>query len=144
MWFLKRTFYVCLYTCVYHAFKKTCVNHTFTMRKTCGSWNVRLPYVYHTSRLRFCHRSEDRHGFEKIFQTVLCPTQLFQWKLICTFNQHCRSYRISIRLQFNHSLFSHKLLKMLLHWHTFFQNVPHVENTFKYTNTYTYVFCWPV
>ena len=33
---------------------------------------------------------------------------------------------------------------MLLHWHTFFQHVPHVENTFKYTNTYTYVFCWPV
>ena len=37
----------------------------------------------------------------KIFQAVLCPTQLFQWKLICTFNQHCLSYKISNRLQFN-------------------------------------------
>ena len=40
--------------------------------------------------------------------------------------------------------FSHKLFKMLLHWHTFFQHVPHVENTFIYTNTYAYVFFWPV
>ena len=29
---------------------------------------------------------------KKIFQAVLCPTQLPQWKLICTFNQHCLSY----------------------------------------------------
>ena len=71
----------------------------------------------------------------KIFQAVLCPTQLFQWKLICTFNQHCLSYKISNRLQFNSSLFPHKLFKMLLHWHTSFQHVPHVENTFKYINT---------
>ena len=28
--------------------------------------------------LRFCHRSDGRHGFEKIFQVVLCPTQLSQ------------------------------------------------------------------
>ena len=55
--------------------------------------------------LRFCHRSDGGHGFEKIFQAVLCPTQLFQWKLICTFNQHCLSYKISNRLQFNSSLF---------------------------------------
>ena len=30
---------------------------------------------------------------KKIFQAVLCPTQLFQWKLICTFNQHSLSYK---------------------------------------------------
>ena len=41
----------------------------------------------------------------KIFQIVLCPTQLFQWKLICNFNQHCLSYKISSRLQFNSSFF---------------------------------------
>ena len=70
---------------------------------------------------------------KKIFQAVLCPTQLFQWKLICTFN-HCLSYLISNRLQFNSSLFPHKLFKMLLHWHTFFQHVSHVENTFIYIN----------
>ena len=68
---------------------------------------------------------------KKIFRAVLCPTQLFRWKLICTFNQHCLSYKISNRLQFNSSLFPHKLFKMLLHWHTFFQHVPHVENAFK-------------
>ena len=55
----------------------------------------------------------------KIFQAVLFPTQFFQWKLICTFNQHCLSYKISNRLKFNSSLFPHKLLKMLLHWHNF-------------------------
>ena len=102
------------------------------------------PIIIRHVQLRFCHRSDGRYGFEKIFQAVLCPTQLFQWKLICTYNQHCLSYKISNRLQFNPSLFPHKLFNMLLHWHTFFQNVPHVENTFKYTNTYTYVFCWPV
>ena len=26
----------------------------------------------------------------------------------------------------------------------FFQHVSHVENTFKYTNTYAYVLCWSV
>ena len=31
----------------------------------------------------------------------MCPTQHFQWKLICTFNQHCLSYKVSNRLQFN-------------------------------------------
>ena len=31
--------------------------------------------------------------------------QLFQGKLICTLNQHCLSYEISNRLQFNSSLF---------------------------------------
>ena len=67
---------------------------------------------------------------QKIFQSVLCPTQLFQWKLICTFNQQCLSYKISNRLQFNSSLFPHKMFKFFLHWHTFF-NMPHLENTFK-------------
>ena len=52
---------------------------------------------------------------KKIYQAVLCPTQLFQWKRICTFNQHCLSYKISNRLQFNPSLFPRKLFKMLLH-----------------------------
>ena len=63
--------------------------------------------------LRFCHRFGGRHGFEKKIQAVLCLKQLFQWKLICTFNQHCFSYKISYILQFNSSLFPHKLFKML-------------------------------
>ena len=79
-----------------------------------------LNTLLYRSTLRFCHRSDGRYGFEKIFQAVLCPTQLFQWKLICTFNQPCLSYTISNRLQFNSSLFLNKLFKMLLHWHTFF------------------------
>ena len=37
----------------------------------------------------------------KLFQAVLCPTQLFQWNLNCTFNQHCLSYKVSNILQCN-------------------------------------------
>ena len=48
---------------------------------------------------------------KKLFQAVLCPTQLFHWKLICTFNQHCLSYKISNRLQFNSSLFSPQIVQ---------------------------------
>ena len=66
---------------------------------------------------------------KKIFQAVLCPTQLFQWKLICTFNQHCLSYKISSRLQFNSSLFFWKRFETVLHWHNFFQDVPHSQKT---------------
>ena len=88
--------------------------------------------------LRFCHRSDGRHGFKKILQAVLCPTQLFQWKLICTFNQHCLSYKISNRLQFNSDLFFWKRFETVLHWHNFFQDVPHSQKTFKYIKTDTY------
>ena len=70
---------------------------------------------------------------KKQFQAVLCPTQLFKWKLICTFNQHGFSYHISNRLQFNPSLFSHKLFKILLHWHTFFFNMCNTLKTRVYT-----------
>ena len=66
---------------------------------------------------------------KKIFQAVLCPTQLFQWKLIYTFNQHCLSYKISHRLQFNSSLFFWKRFETVLHWHNFFQDVPHSQKT---------------
>ena len=64
----------------------------------------------------------------KIFQAVLCSTQLFLWKLICTFNQHSLSSKISNRRQFNSSLFPHKMFTMLLHWHTFF-NMCHTLKT---------------
>ena len=57
---------------------------------------------------------------KKIFQAVLCPIELFQWQLICTFNQHCLSYKISNRLQFNSSLFYWKRFETVLHWHKFF------------------------
>ena len=73
-----------------------------------------------------------------IFQDVLCPTQLFQWKLICTFNQHCLRYKISNRLQFNSSLFFWKLFETVLHWHYFFYDVPLIQKTYKYINTDTY------
>ena len=33
-----------------------------------------------------------------IFQPILSPILIFQWKLIFTFNQHCLNYRISNRL----------------------------------------------
>ena len=56
----------------------------------------------------------------KIFPAVLCPTNLFQWKLICTFNQHSLSYKISNRLQFNSSLFFWKLSETVLHSHNLF------------------------
>ena len=68
----------------------------------------------------------------QILQAVLCPTQLFQWKLICTINQHCISYKISNRLQFNSSLFFWNFFETVLHWHNFFQDVPHIQKTFRY------------
>ena len=40
---------------------------------------------------------------KKILQAVLCPTQLFQWKLICTFNQHCLATKFPT--DFNSTLF---------------------------------------
>ena len=99
-----------------------------------------LDFNFVENSLRFCHRSDGRHGLEKIFQAVLCPTQLFQWKLICTFNQHCLSYKISNRLQFNSSLFFWKRFETALHWHNFFQDVLHSQKTFKYIETDTYIF----
>ena len=65
------------------------------------------------------------------FQAEMCPTQLFQWKLIFTFNQNCFSYKVSNRLQLNSSLFFWKLFETVLHWHTFFQHLPHVERKRK-------------
>ena len=50
----------------------------------------------------------------------------------CTFNQHCLSYKIPNRLQFNYSLFFWKRFETVLHWHNFFQDVPHSHKTFKY------------
>ena len=84
-------------------------------------------------------------GFaSKIFQAVLCPTQLFHWKLICAFNQHCLSYKISyiLVIQFNSSFFW-KLFETMLHWHNFFQDVLHIQKTFKYIKTDTYIFYGP-
>ena len=40
------------------------------------------------------------------------PSLLFQCKPICTFNQHCLSYRISNRPQFKSSMFSKNSLKL--------------------------------
>ena len=76
--------------------------------------------------LRFFHRVWWSIWLRKIFQDVLCPTKLAKLKLICTFNQHCLNYKTSNRVQFTSSLFAHKLFKMLLYWHTFFQHVTHV------------------
>ena len=41
----------------------------------------------------------------KIFQAVLCPTKLFQWKLICTFSQYClRLLATKFQTDFNWTL----------------------------------------
>ena len=73
----------------------------------------------------------------KIFQAVLCPTQLFQSKPIRTFNQHCLSYKISNRLQFNSSLFFWKLFETVFAL-TRIQDVPQIQKTFKYIKSDTY------
>ena len=93
--------------------------------------------------LRFCHRSDCRHGFEKNISSCTVSTQLFQWKLVCTFNQHCLSYKMSNRLKFNSSLFSWIRFETVLHWHNFFQDVPHSQKTFNYIKTDTYIFYGP-
>ena len=49
----------------------------------------------------------------RLFQPILCPTLIFPWELISTFNQHFMSlsYRNSNRLQFKSSLFFLKSLQ---------------------------------
>ena len=77
--------------------------------------------------LRFFQTVRWMIWLRKIFQSVLCPTRHFQWKLFCTFNQHCLSYKISNRLQFSSSLFFWKLfetVETVLHWHSFFPRCP--------------------
>ena len=56
---------------------------------------LHLKWQQVTQELRFFQTVWWTIWLPKIFQAVLCPTQLFQWKLICTFNQHCLSYKIS-------------------------------------------------
>ena len=92
----------------------------------------------------FSRRSDGRYDFKKIFQAVLCSTQLFQWKLICTFNQHCLSYKISNKRQLNSALFFWKLFETVLHWNNFFKDVPHIQNTFKYIKTDTCNLLWAI
>ena len=70
--------------------------------------------------LRFFQRVWWSIWLRKIFQDALCPTHIFQWKLICTFNQHCYKISNSLRLQFNSSLFFWKLFETVLYWHNFF------------------------
>ena len=83
-----------------------------------------------------------KFDFEKYFK--LYCVLLFQWNLICTFNQHCLSYAISIRLQFNSSVFFWKLFETVLHRQNFFfQNVLHIQKTFKYIHTDTYILYGP-
>ena len=36
-----------------------------------------------------------------------------------------------------------KRYETVLHWHNFFQDVPHIQKTFKYTKTDTYTFDGP-
>ena len=54
-------------------------------------------------------------------------------------NQHCLSYKISNRLQFNSFLFFWKRFETVLHWHNFFQDVLHSQKMFKYIKTDTYI-----
>ena len=79
-------------------------------------------------------RSDGQYGLKKKpYQIVLCPTQLFQWKLVCTVTQHCLGYNVFNILQFISSLFFPKILRNL---HNFFQDAPLVQ----VHNTHTYIF----
>ena len=60
------------------------------------------------------------------FQPTLSKLQNFQ--------------QISIQLFF---VFSEKRFETVLHWHNFFQDVPHSQKTFKYIKTDTYIFYGP-
>ena len=85
------------------------------------SWLIFNPYLNY--KIRFFHLGSDgRYGFEKYFKMycVLHSSSNENWFGLSTnINQHCLSYNISSRLQFNSSWFPHNLFEMLLDWHTF-------------------------
>ena len=72
----------------------------------------------------FSRRSDGRYGFEKYFK-LYCALPM---KTDLHFQPTLTQLETSNRLQFNSSLFPHKLFKMFLHWHTFF-NMCHTCKT---------------
>ena len=47
---------------------------------------------------------------------------------------------LATSIQHSFVFFSEKLFETWLHWHSFFQDVPHIQKTFKYIKTDTYIF----
>ena len=85
----------------------------FFASSKCQDHTISNIHTNKVSRLRFFQTVWSTIWLRKIFQALLCPSQIFQWKLICTANLHCLSYKISNRLQFNSSLlFSENSLKL--------------------------------
>ena len=61
-----------------HTFKPSLSHLQVTFKQSLSyTFKPHLSYTFKPP-LRFCHRSHGRYGFEKIFQAVLFPTQLFQ------------------------------------------------------------------
>ena len=77
---------------------------------------------------------------KKYIKLVLWSYTALPMKTDLHFDQHCLSYKISNILKFNSSLFFWKRFETVLHWHNFFQDVPHSQKTFKYIKTDTYIF----
>ena len=93
-------------------------------------------------RLRFCHRSDGRYGFEKKYFKLFCvlhSSSNENWFALSTNTVLATTFPTD----FNSTLicFLTNCSKCCYIDTLFFQHVPHVENTFKYTNTYECVFC---
>ena len=75
----------------------------------------------------------------QIFQAVRCHSQLFQWKLICTSNQYCLSYKISNILQFNSSSLFWTLRNCVALSQLFPRCVLHSKDVEIYKDRYIYL-----
>ena len=89
--------------------------------------------------LRFCHRSDGRYGFEKYFKghCVLHSSSNENWFAFSTNTVFATKFPTD----FNSTLLCFPTNCSKYCYIDSFFNLCH---TFKYTNAYAYVFCWPV
>ena len=87
--------------------------------------------------------SDGRHGFKKYFKLYCVLHSSFNENWFALSTNTVQSYKISNRLQFNSSLYFWKRFETVLHWHNFFQDVPHSQKTFRYITTDTYIVYGP-
>ena len=94
-----------------------------------SSWNIKRDFysdVYTILRYILTRRNTICLKFK--IQTELCPTLSLWGKLIYTIKLKLFSFKNDQILSLLSSMFTHKLFKMLLHWHTFF-NMCHTLKT---------------
>ena len=86
----------------------------------------------------FSRGSDGRYVFEKYFKLycVLHTSSNENWFALSTNTALATKFPTDL-------LFFWKLFETVLHWHNFLQDVPHIQKTFKYIKTDTYIFYGP-